>query len=67
MKPTTVAPRVEVSCDFCLRAFARVRGQAAVCPSCGRENRRESAMLGGGQENAMLSNPKPRVRRSRKA
>lgn len=65
------APRVEDTCDFCRRAFARVHGAAAICPNCGLENVRqvfsgevpETAILAPAVENAMRPSPDPKPRR----
>jgi hypothetical protein len=77
--PIPPAERVEDTCDYCQRAFARARTTAAVCPSCGFENVRkvspveareapaavESNMLPGGPEKAVQPAPqlKPRPRK----
>jgi hypothetical protein len=74
MTPIPPGLRVEDTCDYCHRGFARTRGAKAVCPSCGLENDRidtslrpsESNMLPGGPERAVLPTPKPKPRRQRK-
>jgi hypothetical protein len=77
LTPIPAALRVEDTCDFCLRDFARIRGEGAICPSCGCENPRtdartakiplrESAMLGPGPEKAVLTPPRPRPARKKR-
>lgn len=75
LSPIPPELRVEDTCDFCRRAFARTRGVLPIiCPSCGLENVRpksgaaETGMLSGGPEKAVLPKPqaKPRPRQKRK-
>lgn len=44
---TAIPPalRVEETCDFCLRSFARTAGASAICPSCGLANPRTDPLI----------------------
>jgi len=52
---------VEDVCDHCHRGFRRLR-TSAVCPSCGLDNVRESAMLAPARERAVMPTAKARRR-----
>lgn len=57
---------IEDVCDHCCREFRRLRG-AAICPSCGCENRRiESAIVDPAQERAVMPNAAVRKPRRKK-
>jgi len=72
LSPIPPALRVEDTCDYCLRAFARQRGAAAICPNCGLENVR-NGVFGARPETNMLApaenmmRPSPAARPRRKA
>jgi len=62
MATVTGRNAVEDVCDHCQRGFRRLRSQQ-MCPSCGCENVRESAMLAQARERAVM--PVAKARRPR--